>query len=199
MINFFSDVSCGHKYTLAVAFDGSVYAWGSNEQGQCGLESLSVYYTPKVVSCLTRKSVQKICAGYQQSTCLTEDGEAYVTTFFPVSDHTRAQSPIVEQPFWNEVINNSVDSLNENHSRSHLKPKFVRVTPEQQWKQIAVSSFTPLMVGLTSEGAVYEWRESDETRPERQAYDTFYEKNVHFLSIGKEHWVCIGDICRGER
>src|SRR5260221_6604064 len=74
-------VAGGSGHTLAVASDGSVWAWGRNESGQLGNPSVSVCTycqstTPVQVSGLPGPVVA-VSAGFEHSLALTSSGAVY--------------------------------------------------------------------------------------------------------------------------
>lgn len=68
-------------HTLALTSDGKVYAWGGNNQGQLGNNTVSFSIQSPVAvdmtGVLAGKTVVAIAAGYQHSLALTSDGGLY--------------------------------------------------------------------------------------------------------------------------
>jgi alpha-tubulin suppressor-like RCC1 family protein/subtilase family serine protease len=71
-------VSAGGGHTLALCSDGTLFAWGSNSDGQLGNGSLNSSTVPVAVStsgpALSGKSVVAIAAGFEHSLALCSDG-----------------------------------------------------------------------------------------------------------------------------
>ena len=74
----FVDISLGDGHALALRSDGTVWAWGANYAGQCGVEfndTSHVVYTPVQVSGLD--AVKAIAAGRGFSLALKNDGTVW--------------------------------------------------------------------------------------------------------------------------
>ena len=77
-------IACGSSFSLALMENGTLYAWGRNEQGQCGVGgsmSMDVYsmedYPMEVKGELEGQRVVDIGAGYGQALATVETGELY--------------------------------------------------------------------------------------------------------------------------
>ena len=70
-------VAGGEAHTLALAADGTVYAWGSNQQGQLGLGTFDTarHTVPVVVPGLS--GITAIATGYRFSLALRNDGTLF--------------------------------------------------------------------------------------------------------------------------
>ncbi len=68
-------VAAGGSHTLALKQDGTVWAWGNNENGQLGYGSTINGYTPVQVQGLD--SVVAISAGIDHSLALKSDGTVW--------------------------------------------------------------------------------------------------------------------------
>ena len=69
------DIAAGYSHSLAVGYDGVVYAWGSNSYGQLGdgtTESSSVPIQAKTI-----KNAVQVAAGTDCSLALTQDSKIY--------------------------------------------------------------------------------------------------------------------------
>ena len=73
----FKTISAGFDHVLAVTNDGSVYAWGNNDNGQLGIDGNSSVNLPTKISALAEKRIIAVSAGKQFSLALTENGEVY--------------------------------------------------------------------------------------------------------------------------
>src|SRR5437016_2640737 len=71
----FTQVSAGGSHTCALAADGRVYCWGSNENGQLGDGTHNNHSSPKAVSG-TLRFVQ-VSAGAHHTCAVTADNRAY--------------------------------------------------------------------------------------------------------------------------
>ncbi|MDZ7815310.1 MAG: hypothetical protein U5N86_04665 [Planctomycetota bacterium] len=70
-------LACGISHSLALYSDGSVYAWGRNDDGQLGLGDEVDRDTPTLVGALSDKDVISLTAGTDHSFALCSDGSVY--------------------------------------------------------------------------------------------------------------------------
>ena len=85
----FEQVSAGGAHTLALAMDGTVWAWGSNQYGQLGDSTTTDRATPVKVKNLT--GIVSIAAGNEHSIALKSDGTVWAwgrNTFGQLGDGT---------------------------------------------------------------------------------------------------------------
>lgn len=77
-VNGLSDivsVAAGYSHSLAVDYNGQVYAWGSNNSGQLGNDTTKNSGTPQAV--LTIKKAVQVSAGNETSMAFTSDNRVY--------------------------------------------------------------------------------------------------------------------------
>jgi alpha-tubulin suppressor-like RCC1 family protein len=69
-------VACGRQHTVAVAENGSLYTWGKNSNGQCGLGHTNNVLSPVSVSSLLNADVRVhvAAAGAAHTLCVSEAG-----------------------------------------------------------------------------------------------------------------------------
>jgi alpha-tubulin suppressor-like RCC1 family protein len=74
-----TSVSGGTDYSLAVGSDGKLYAWGRNDSGQLGVQTIASHDEPRVVTGLSLSgiSVSTVVAGLSHSLALAGDGSVY--------------------------------------------------------------------------------------------------------------------------
>ncbi|ETW04506.1 hypothetical protein, variant 2 [Aphanomyces invadans] len=72
-------VSCGGWHVLACDLNGHVYSWGSNVNGQLGLEcpNVSMVPTPTLVEDLVGTYISAVASGDGHSLALTSSGQVY--------------------------------------------------------------------------------------------------------------------------
>lgn len=73
----FAEVSVGEQHTVALANDGTVWAWGDNSVGQLGNGATSNSLVPTPVNGLEGVEVVRVDAGYSHSVALTADGRVF--------------------------------------------------------------------------------------------------------------------------
>ena len=69
-------ISAGGNHTLALTSDGSVWAWGSNAEGQLGIDS-DVSYQKKPVQILSLSEITQISAGNDHSLARKSNGTVW--------------------------------------------------------------------------------------------------------------------------
>jgi alpha-tubulin suppressor-like RCC1 family protein len=70
-------VAAGWGYSLALASDGTVWAWGKNNEGQIGDGTTTNRATPVQVGGLSGITVTALASAYESSFALTSDGTAW--------------------------------------------------------------------------------------------------------------------------
>lgn len=73
-------IVCGSDHTLAFATDGRLYAWGANNEGQCGVDTKSTddLKQPYRVDLASEKPITHFAAGAEHSLCAVgEEGELW--------------------------------------------------------------------------------------------------------------------------
>ncbi|XP_061081806.1 RCC1 and BTB domain-containing protein 1 isoform X3 [Conger conger] len=71
-------VACGSHHSMALTYEGEVYAWGYNNCGQVGSGSTANQPAPRKVSnCLQNKAVVSIACGQTSSMAVVDNGEVY--------------------------------------------------------------------------------------------------------------------------
>ncbi|XP_076173074.1 HECT and RLD domain containing E3 ubiquitin ligase 4 isoform X2 [Ptiloglossa arizonensis] len=74
----FKKIACGAHHTLAVNEWGHLFSWGSNEEGQLGLNSKNIIEcTPRMVKTLGTNVVVQVACGMKHALALTNNGELY--------------------------------------------------------------------------------------------------------------------------
>ena len=69
-------IACGRQHTVAVADNGSLFTWGKNSNGQCGLGHTSNVSSPCSVLSLLHADVRVhvAAAGAAHTVCVSEAG-----------------------------------------------------------------------------------------------------------------------------
>jgi PKD repeat protein len=90
-------VSAGYSYCLALKYDGTVWAWGYNYNGQLGDGTTTQRTTPVQVNGLT--NVVAIAAGYAGSLALKDNGTVWAWGWNGAS--TESHVPVLMEPYPN--------------------------------------------------------------------------------------------------
>ena len=74
-------IHAGYEHSLALASDGTVYAWGRNNSGQLGKNDATDAHIPAAVQTLgtpmAGKTISQIAAGNAHALAMTDDGTVY--------------------------------------------------------------------------------------------------------------------------
>ena len=70
-------VAAGDFHTVALDENGTVYSWGCNSEGQCGLNSLHNVRTPQRIDELDDKGILSIHCGSNWSIAISQNGNMY--------------------------------------------------------------------------------------------------------------------------
>ena len=74
-----TQVSAGGNHTLALASDGTIYAWGYNDAGQLGNDTVTSASVPIAVNManMSGKTIVQVSAGFAHSVALASDGTVF--------------------------------------------------------------------------------------------------------------------------
>merc|ERR1712086_937568 len=70
-------VAAGYNHTLCITADGSIFSWGSNDNGQLGVGDTESRHVPTLVTWLQGKRVVHVAAGQYHTICSTADGSVF--------------------------------------------------------------------------------------------------------------------------
>ena len=135
----FSQISAGRGHILAVASDGNIYAWGSNDYGQLGDGTTTERHEPVQVKKPQGVSQDftwvQTSAGYMFSFGLGSDGKLYS---------------------WGNNLHGYLGdgTTNDRHTPAPVNPP-QNAPAGFTWKQVAAGSLHAL--GLGSDGKLYSW------------------------------------------
>ena len=71
------DIACGYKHTLALGLSGKVFSWGSNSNGQCGIDIGGNFSTPMYIDVNNKIKFIAIACGFRASFCMDEKRSIY--------------------------------------------------------------------------------------------------------------------------
>ena len=132
-------VAAGATHSLALATDGTIYAWGKNEYGQLGNDSTINSPVPVAVKTtgtpMDGKKIIQIHAGYEHSLALASDGTVYA---------------------WGR---NNYGQLGKNDATDAHIPAAVRTlgTPMAGKIIVQLAAGNSQSIALASDGTVYTW------------------------------------------
>ena len=129
------EIVAGRAHSLALAADGSVYAWGNNFQGQLGLGHVGVQNTPQRITAFDGKQIIAIAAGSAHSFALAADGSVYV---------------------WG---NNNCGQLGLGHVGVQNTPQQILALKDKKIMAIVAGHLYSL--ALATDGSVYAWGRND--------------------------------------
>lgn len=124
----------GNGVSYAVAADGTLYAWGSNTNGQLGTGDQDERLVPTAVAALAEETVVAATSGTSHTLALTEDGKVYA---------------------FGSNTDNQVDGSDD---RRVIDPVQVEGLPEDI---VAVTADGKTSFAVTSDGRVFGWGQSD--------------------------------------
>lgn len=127
----FVQVATSNLHSLALASDGTVYAWGNNGNGQLGNNSTTQSTVPVAVTMPAGKQFVQVSAGGSHSLALASDGTLYA---------------------WGS---NSFGQLGNNSTTQSLVPMAVTMPVGTQFVQVAAGGLHSL--ALASDGTLYAW------------------------------------------
>ncbi|KAL0491717.1 ultraviolet-B receptor UVR8 [Acrasis kona] len=94
------DIKAGGEYSLALSDDGSLYVWGSSDEGQLGMSDKRQRDVPTLFDSLPEEKFLKVAAGWFHVIALTKSGKVY--TWGRNDDHQlgfgELDDPIVRTP-----------------------------------------------------------------------------------------------------
>ena len=135
-------ISGGYSHSLALASNGTVYAWGYNDYGQLGNGTTTVSNKPVAVTTtgtpIADKTITAISAGYSHSLALASDGTVYA---------------------WGNNGNGRLGNGTTTHSN---KPVAITDTPMAGKTITAISAGSSHSLALASDGTVYAWGFNEE-------------------------------------
>jgi alpha-tubulin suppressor-like RCC1 family protein len=128
---YWTQAAAGYNFSLALCSDGSLYAWGSNEDGQLGDGTLMDRLSPVRVVAPTGQTWTQVTGGFWSAAALCSDGSLYT---------------------WG---NNYSGQLGNGTTVEQLAP--VRIAPPtgQRWLQVSVGYSH--MLAVCSDGSLYAW------------------------------------------
>ncbi|MDX8350717.1 Ig-like domain-containing protein, partial [Cognatiyoonia sp. IB215446] len=124
----------GNGVSYALAADGTLYAWGSNTNGQLGTGDQEERLVPTAVEALANETVVAVSSGTSHTLALTADGEVYA------------------------FGSNTDNQVSPNDDRRVIDPVLVEGLPENI---LAVTADGKTSFAVTEDGRVFGWGQSD--------------------------------------
>ncbi|OWZ21506.1 RCC1 and BTB domain-containing hypothetical protein [Phytophthora megakarya] len=176
-------VACGQHYTVASLRDGGVVAFGKNDHGQLGLDSISepVLQPTRLASPLDRAVVPQLSCGYHHTALVTENGAVY--TFG----------------------RNDYGQLGLGHKLHMARPTVVERLSRMRITQVACGCYHTL--ALSDDGKVFPFGRNNHGQlgletsldcPSPQLISTLRNKTIIKVAAGFYHSVCLVGTPAGE-
>lgn len=172
----FTQVAAGGFHSLALANDGKIYAWGSNDYGQLGDGTITEQHESVQVQGPAGVKFTQIAGGLYYSVALGDDGNTYA---------------------WGE---NNYGQLGDGTNTDRHEPVRVQVPPGVTFTQIAAGNHHSLALG--NDGNVYAWGANNDSE---LGDGTTVDRNVPVLvqvpvgvaftqvASGGQHSLALGD------
>ncbi len=161
-------IAAGTDFSLALASDGFVYAWGANSYGQLGNQIKADENTPMVVyysGALRDKKVVAIAAGSHHALALTADGGLYG---------------------WGD---NSHGQLGNNSMTMSRLPVAIDLSSLNNNKIVAIAAGGDFSMVLAGDGKVYTWGGNEHGQlGNNSTKDSYKPKPVSWLMTGVEQY-----------
>lgn len=131
----------GNGVSYAISDTGTLYAWGTNSNGQLGLGDQSERHVPTVVEALVNETVVLVSSGTSHTLALTADGQVYA---FGSNTDGQLGSP---------------DALEDDGTpaRRAVEPVLVEGLPSNV---VSVTADTKTSYAVTEDGRVFGWGEN---------------------------------------
>ena len=163
--NYWSYIDCGHDYTAAIGFNGSVYTWGKNDYGQLGRQGHE--HIPAPVMSLWRKHIIKISCNRRHTVAITEEGAVFTTYII------------------NSTNDDNLNDFNHNSSIS-----FHKLLPHHVYAD-AISTLNDHIYAITVDGKVIIWNAlNNGSLIEEKAL--FNDKTLSSIYAGDGFYIAIG-------
>lgn len=127
-------VENGNGVSYALSADGTLYAWGSNTNGQLGTGDQEERLVPTAVEALANETVVAVSSGTSHTLALTADGEVYA------------------------FGSNTDNQVSPSDDRRVIDPVLVEGLPENI---LAVTADGKTSFAVTEDGRVFGWGQSD--------------------------------------
>ncbi|WP_139125185.1 RCC1 domain-containing protein [Bacillus solimangrovi] len=126
-------VAAGRNHTIALASDGTMYEWGSNDFGQLGDGNIGTNQaTPTAITIPEGAKIEQVAAGIYHSVALASDGTMYT---------------------WGS--NEDGQLGDENIGTNQVSPTAISMPKGVMIEQVGVGNFHT--VALASDGTMYAW------------------------------------------
>ena len=115
------DVACGFKHTIALGVNGKVFSWGSNSNGQCGIDIGGNFNTPMYIDVKNKIKFISICCGFRASFFMDEQRILYFCGKSGINNGENYFLQYFKNLIGKEETMNLMNNLNHLHDNKNLE------------------------------------------------------------------------------
>ena len=115
------DVSCGFKHVIALGVSGKVFSWGSNSNGQCGIDIGGNFNTPMYIDVKNKLKFIAICCGFRASFFMDDQRLLYFCGKSGINNGENYFLQNFKNMIGEKETINMLNNLNNLHDKNHLE------------------------------------------------------------------------------
>ena len=115
------DISCGYKHSIALGNSGKVFSWGSNSNGQCGIDIGGNFNTPMYIDVKNKIKFIAICCGFRASFFMDEKRMLYFCGKSGIKNGESYFLQSFENIIGEKETMNIINNLNNQNDKKHLE------------------------------------------------------------------------------
>ena len=117
------DISCGYKHVVALGCNGKAFTWGTNSNGQCGIDIAGNFNTPMYLDVKNKIKFIAICCGFRASFFMDDKRIIYFCGKSGIYNgenfHLKPLKNIIGETATLELLNNMHNIYNKKQSDSN--------------------------------------------------------------------------------